>query len=62
MSGEESKDVVGIRVVHSLQQYLRKHDFINAAPLQNIYGDDLKLEVFSSVQPAGNKFASIYSL
>ena len=55
MSGEESKDELGVRVVHSLQKYLRQHDFINAAPLQNIHGDDLKLEIFSKVQPTGNK-------
>ena len=55
MSSEESKDEPGFQVIHSFQKYLRQHGFINAPPLQNVHGDDLRLEIFSRVQSAGNK-------
>ncbi|XP_072029832.1 hydroxylysine kinase-like [Amphiura filiformis] len=52
MSGEESKDEIGFRAIHSIQKYLKHHGYTCAAPLQNIHGDDMKIEEFTKKQPA----------
>ncbi len=53
MTREETKNEIHIRAVHSLQTFLKHHGFICAAPLQNIYGDDMKIEEFYGKQKTG---------